>query len=231
MFPQPRATTFLHAATPTSDIHTHAITTPTLPSPISWTHGMHRVGRVGQVSGWARSPSAACLWTRVTPGQGIGGHSIPLNLCVSLCETPVSAATRHHLPLRGDTDFQHPHLCHHHTSYTLTYSLDAWHSSGWAGWVQSPWRLAQRPGTQTGGGLGPLNPLEPACVPEEDTHIRRNAPPPSSTQPHPHPTATSTRPTAPTTPTSTRPHPSSDTLTHLLTSCNLYAHQRSLASH
>ena len=154
MFPQPRATTFLHAATPNFDIHTYAITTPTLPSPTSWTHGMHRVGRVGRVSGWARSPSAACLWTRVTPGQGIGGHSIPLNLCVSLCQTRVSAATRHHLPLRGDTDFQHPHLCHHHTSYTLTYSLDAWHSSGWAGWVQSPWRLAPKARNTHGRGIG-----------------------------------------------------------------------------
>ena len=154
MFPQPRATTSLHAATPTSDIHTHAITTPTLPSPISWTHGMHRVGRVGRVSGWARSPSAACLWTRVTPGQGIGGHSIPLNLCVSLCETHVSAATRHHLPLRGDTDFQHPHLCHHHTSYSLTYSLDAWHSPGWAGRVQSHWRLAPKARNTHGRGIG-----------------------------------------------------------------------------
>ena len=154
MFPQPSATTFHHAATPTSDIHTYAITTPILPSPTSWTHGMHRVGRVGRVSGWARSLSAACLRTRVTPGQGTGEHSIPLNLCVSLCETQVSAATRHHPPLRGNSDFKHPRLCHHHTSYALTYSLEPWHSSGWDGWVQSPWRLAPKARNTHRRGIG-----------------------------------------------------------------------------
>ena len=158
MFPQPRATTFLHAATPTSDIHTHAITTPTLPSPTSWTHGMHRVGRVGRVSGWARSPSAACLRTRVTPGQGIRCHSIPLNLCVSLCETHVSAATRHHLPPRCNTDFRHPHLRDHRTYLAFTYPLDAWHAPGWPGWPVSVGhgrlrRLASGPELHLGRGL------------------------------------------------------------------------------
>ena len=32
------ATTFTYAATPTSNTHLHAITTPPFPSPISWTH-------------------------------------------------------------------------------------------------------------------------------------------------------------------------------------------------
>ena len=124
--------------------HTYAITTPPIPSPTPWTHGIHRVGRFGY--------------------SRLGG-------------------------------------------------------------------LHQRPGTPTGGGLGPLNPLEPACVPEEDTHIRRNAPPPSPTRPRPRPKPTSTRPTTPPTPTPTRPHPSSDIHTHLATSCNLHPHLRSLIFH
>ena len=81
---------------------------------------MHRVGRVGRVSGWARSPSAACLRTRVTPGQGIGGHSIPFEpMCIPVRDPrfrshspPPSPTRRHRLPT--PTPMSSPHLLYPH---------------------------------------------------------------------------------------------------------------------
>ena len=93
---------------------------------------MHRVGRVGRVSGWGRSPSAACFdRTREVLERGIGTFPISLTSRMFLRQTHVSAATRHHLPPRCNTDFRHPHLRHHHTYLALTYLLDAWHAPGW----------------------------------------------------------------------------------------------------